>query len=73
MDDESGESMEPMGEVTPVGLSGSELERLVRSVPILTRKPSLEVAPTITWLLHFYTSGARPNGNDYFPAAVTFA
>ena len=66
MDDESGESMEPMGEVT-------ELERLVRSVPILTRKPSLEVAPTITWLLHFYTSGARPNGNDYFPVAVTFA
>jgi len=29
MDDESGESMEPMGEVPLVGLGESELERLV--------------------------------------------
>jgi len=30
MDDESGESMEPMGKVPLVGLGKSELERLVR-------------------------------------------
>jgi len=30
MDDECGESMEPMGEVPPLGLGESELERLVQ-------------------------------------------
>jgi len=30
MDDESGESMEPKGEVSLVGLGESELERLAR-------------------------------------------
>ena len=30
MDDESGETMEPMGEVPLVGLGESKLERLVR-------------------------------------------